>query len=610
MSSFGVLSTGFRAKTLQDILDEIEDAQRAAFGPAINTQADSVLGQLNGIYADQLSELWEVANAVYRARQPDSASDEALDNVAAITGAVRLSAARSTVTLLLNLDDGTTVGAGKVVSIGPNGEQWQSIAPVTNTSGFNATVAGLFESVNFGPIAGNPGTIDTIKTPVSGWSAQASINSLNSEPFFLEDLQTLLIEIDGAAAQTVTFNTADFGDINNATAQEVIDAILDDISSGIDGLDVGGMVRLTSDLDGSGSSLRIAGGSGAEALGFSQARFKGMNPSTPAQVICGGAAPFNLNDGETLTLKIDGSATQIIDFNTGEFGDINNATAVEVAKAINTDIVGGVAYVIGDKVQIESFTVGVNSEVQVTGGTSNPELGFPELPFSGESGAATPGRNLETDPEFRLRRENLLRISGAATLGAIRAAILNLNGVLQCFIFENPTDFTDLDGRPPHSFEAVVAGGDDTEVAQTIFDTKPVGIQTYRDPGPDGRTVTITDIQGFDHDIEYSRPTSIQMYVEVDIDVDGTLFGGGDQVQGEIQVKDAIKAVGDLQQIGQDVIIIQFRCAPLEVAGVIDVPVIKIEDVFPPTNTSNIAIAGRELAIFSTADMVVNVNIL
>ena len=610
MTSYGVTDTGFVTKTLQDVLDEIEQEQRTAFGPAINTQADSVLGQINGIFADKLSELWEVAEAIYRSRQPDSASGEALDNVAAITGAVRLPATSSAANVLLNLDDATTLTVGKVVSIGPNGEQWATIAVVSNATGENATVAAVINAVNTGPIAGNPGTIDTIKTPVSGWTAKAAITSLGIETFTLANGETLDIEVDQGVAQTVTFLTGDFADIANATAAEVA-AVIDSALTGATAVDtIATNVRITSDLDGSGSALRVVGGTAFEALGFSKALFKGFNPDIPAQQINGTSEPYALVDGFTLTVQVDEGATQIVTFNTADFVSIGAATAKEVAKVITGDLTDAVAYVVGDKVQIESDTVGVNAEVEVTGGTANPILGFPTIAVSGESGAATAGRNEETDPEFRLRREELLRISGSATSEAIRSALLNTLDVAQAFLFVNDTDFVDINGLPPHSFESIVSGGTDDDVAQTIFDTKPVGIQTHRDPGPDGRTIGVVDSQGFSIDINFSRPTEIQMFVEVDISVNGDAFGGGDQVAGEVQVKDAIKAVGDLQQIGQDVIINQFLCAPFEVAGVVDVPIIRIEDIFPPTNTANIPVAARELATFQTSDIVVNVTVV
>ncbi len=607
MSSFGVLDTGFRIKTLQEILAEIEDAQRESFGPAFSTQPDSTAGQLNGIFGDQVAEVWEVLQDVYRSRQPSSANGEALDNVADITGAVRLPASSSTVTLELNLTAGTVVPAGNEVRIGSAGAVWEVLADIENTGSVTANISGSFKSVDTGIIVGNPSTIDTITDPVSGWTAQAAITSLNTETFTLANNETLLVEVDQGSAQIVTFLTADFADITNATAAEVA-AKIDSSLTGAGAAAVSTAVRITSDLDGSGSAIRITGGTGAEALGFTQAEFKGFNNDTPAQTLNGNAEPYVLVDGQTLTVVVDGGSTQTVTFNTGDFVSIGAATATEVAKVITTDLTGAVGYEVSGKVQIESLIVGVNSEIEVTGGTANPVLGFQEVAFSGASGQATVGRDIETDAEFRLRRIELLRISGAATLEAVRSAILDTLNVTQAFIFENDTDVVDGNGLPAHSFESVVQDGEDLGVAQTIFDTKPIGIQTFRDPGPDGRTEIITDSQGKSHNINYSRPTAIQMFIEVDIDATQSTFGGGDQTAGETQVKDVLKALGDLQQIGEDVIIAKFLCSPFDVAGVVDVTLMQIEATFPPTNTANIVIAGRDIATFSTADIVVNVT--
>jgi hypothetical protein len=163
---------------------------------------------------------------------------------------------------------------------------------------------------------------------------------------------------------------------------------------------------------------------------------------------------------------------------------------------------------------------------------------------------------------------------------------------------------------PGKSFEAVVFGGDDTDIALAIFDTKPVGIEPFGVAGPNGVTVPITDSQGGIHDISFSRPDQIQMHVEADIIVTASEFGAGDQVAGEQLVREAIKAVGDSLQIGQDVIILSFKCAPLSVAGVQDVTVMLIEDVDPPLNSSNIIIAGRDLATFAISDIDLNVTFI
>lgn len=607
MSSYGVIPEGFNEKTLDVLLEEIQEAERTAFGPNINTQADSVLGQINGIFADKLAELWEVALAVYRAQYPDSANDEALDNVAAITGTVRLAAQPSTATLLLNLDNGTTVAADKVVRIGATGARWVLTEAVNNASGAQATVEGTFESEEAGNIVGNAYAIDTIATPVSGWLAKAAINSLNDEPFPLVNGQTLELQVDEGNTQTVTFVTGDFADIGNATAQEVADAIKA-TTTGLDAIDANGEVRLISDTNGTGSALQIVGGTANPALGFTFELFKGFNPNESAKVICGASETYSLSNGQTLFVQVDGGTSQQVDFETGDFADIGNALAREVAAVINDDVTGARAYVVGDKVQIESLTLGVNSRIEVTGGSANAELLFPDEAFIGVSGDATAGRDLETDAELRLRREELLRASGAGTLEAIRSTVRNVDGVTQAFVFENDSNVTDGDGRPPKSFEVVAAGGLDQDVGQAIFDTKPIGIETYKQPGPNGVTVAIIDSQAISHDINFSRPTETRMYVAVTVRVDSDVFGAGDQTAGEQEVKEAIEAVGDALTIGEDVIINKFLCAPFGVAGVIDVTAMAIEDTSPPTNTSNISIDDREIATFSDADMTVTVT--
>ena len=126
-------------------------------------------------------------------------------------------------------------------------------------------------------------------------------------------------------------------------------------------------------------------------------------------------------------------------------------------------------------------------------------------------------------------------------------------------------------------------------------------------PGPDGVSVVITDSQGTDHTINFSRADIITEHTIVDISVVAEDFGGGDQIAGEQQVRAAIKLLGDALDVGEDIIILRFKCVPLDVAGVQDVTDIFIEDVEPPTNQANIPITLRELATFATANIDINV---
>lgn len=167
MSSFGVLSTGFNPKLIGDILDDIEAQQKTDFGSQINTGGESILGQLNATFAASVAEAWEVLNAVYRSLYPDSATGEALDNVAAFTGVTRLPATHSEVNITCDGTPGTALAVGRVVSVDATGARFVSIEAATIPSGGSVDVA--FESEEFGPIALSTGQDLTIETPVAGW---------------------------------------------------------------------------------------------------------------------------------------------------------------------------------------------------------------------------------------------------------------------------------------------------------------------------------------------------------------------------------------------------------------------------------------------------------
>jgi hypothetical protein len=68
-----------------------------------------------------------------------------------------------------------------------------------------------------------------------------------------------------------------------------------------------------------------------------------------------------------------------------------------------------------------------------------------------------------------------------------------------------------MNGRPPKSYEAVVVGGDEQEIAETIFDKGPGGIQAFGNIVKD-----VTDSEGFHWDIGFSRPVNRYIWIKVD----------------------------------------------------------------------------------------------
>lgn len=101
----------------------------------------------------------------------------------------------------------------------------------------------------------------------------------------------------------------------------------------------------------------------------------------------------------------------------------------------------------------------------------------------------------EEDSDLRLRRLNELSAKGCSTLDAIKARVLSLPNVEAVYIKENN-----------RSFEAIVKGGLDDDIAQSLWDAKPLGVETV------GKiAVQVKDSWGEDRDVYFSRPTIIEL---------------------------------------------------------------------------------------------------
>ena len=124
------------------------------------------------------------------------------------------------------------------------------------------------------------------------------------------------------------------------------------------------------------------------------------------------------------------------------------------------------------------------------------------------------GRERETDEEARIRASKSLAVSGSSTYAAMLSAMLNLSDVSNVTIEENETNSIDSNGLPSHSFEVILSAPDVTEVdqliAKTIWEEKPLGIQTH------GTTsVDYVDETGVTRNIKFSRPAKVVVAVRV-----------------------------------------------------------------------------------------------
>jgi hypothetical protein len=154
---------------------------------------------------------------------------------------------------------------------------------------------------------------------------------------------------------------------------------------------------------------------------------------------------------------------------------------------------------------------------------------------------ATPGTDAESDPDLRSRREIELKGGGAGNVDAIRAALLKINDsvgpfVISAFMLNNTTDFTDANGVPPHSTEAIIWDGpgapvSNDAIAQVLWDKGASGIRNFGT-----LSGTAIDALGNAHTVNFTRVTQILIGVAF-----ATVARAG--YVGDVQFKEQIAAV-------------------------------------------------------------------
>lgn len=156
------------------------------------------------------------------------------------------------------------------------------------------------------------------------------------------------------------------------------------------------------------------------------------------------------------------------------------------------------------------------------------------------------GGPVETDKDYRSRILISQSAGGSATVPAIEDAVLSVTGVIGVTIVENRTFAVDGDGRPAKSFEVVVLGGGDAAIAQTIWDTKPAGIETFG-----STSVNALDSNGAVQLINFSRPSAVNMAVRITYTIyDEETFPNNGEANAQAIVVTEINGLGE----GVDVI--------------------------------------------------------
>jgi len=209
---------------------------------------------------------------------------------------------------------------------------------------------------------------------------------------------------------------------------------------------------------------------------------------------------------------------------------------------------------------------------------------------------ATVGSSEESDSDLRVRRSNSVSLASEGNVDSVHGALLSVDNVISAAVVENDTGIVDGNGLPAHSIAPVVEGGTDADVAFAIWQKKSGGCSTHK-TGAGAITETVEDSQGFSHDINFSRPEDVDVYVDLSITrLDGFPTDGEDQIEAAIVAYFGTDNETKLL-IGDDVIYSEVYVPIMTIPGV-SVTALTIDVSASPLGTVDIPIDFYQLGKF------------
>lgn len=142
--------------------------------------------------------------------------------------------------------------------------------------------------------------------------------------------------------------------------------------------------------------------------------------------------------------------------------------------------------------------------------------------------AGTVGANVETQAAFAYRRQQSVALNAHGSLPAIYAAVFNVPGVIDVYVYENVTSAPISVGATnysmaAHSLYVAAVGGASADIAQAIWSKKDVGC------GYNGNTsVVVTDTSGYQppypaYTVTYETPPALPIKFAVQIAASASL---------------------------------------------------------------------------------------
>ncbi len=305
---------------------------------------------------------------------------------------------------------------------------------------------------------------------------------------------------------------------------------------------------------------------------FSPATAQGANLSSVVKI-----------NGLTRNVASNSSVTLVL---TGVAGTKISNGVVQDTAGYKWDLPPTVIIPTGGSIRVTAVceTLGaITAQVGTVTQVVTPTLGWQLV---NNTAAAAIGSTVESDGALRLRQAQSTAIPSLTVLAGIIGAVAATPGVTRYAAYENDTSFPDANGVPGHSISLVVEGGSATAIAAAIAAKKTPGAGTFG-----STSVTITDLYGIPHIINFFLPTNVPIVVAITL---SALPGYTSDIGVKIQA--AVTAYLNTLAIGQRVMLTRMY-VPANLNGSADGSTFEITALTINGASADVAIAFNQVAV-------------
>ncbi len=197
----------------------------------------------------------------------------------------------------------------------------------------------------------------------------------------------------------------------------------------------------------------------------------------------------------------------------------------------------------------------------------------------------------ESDNDFRMRFNKAIEGKGGCTEASLLAALISIPTVKDAFISVNESATEYLGAIPPKTIACYISGGvgKEQEIAEAIFDKKPIGIGTY---GDQSALVSYGALN--DYEVKFSFAESKDVYVKIEL-VTNEKF----ETNGNAAIKANVETFINSLGMGEQLVTTALYSAIYSVAGVVSAIVTVSTDGTTYTS-DNIGVAVSEHCVLNT----------